>query len=66
MDLLVCFQSVFHNWGNKGHGTYDLVNEMVRIKYPLLLIIVHEVVAVGLFSFFELSLTICLMLYNHK
>ena len=32
------FQSVIHNWCNKGHGMYYPVCEMRHIKEPLLLI----------------------------
>ena len=62
------FQSVLHNWCNKGRGMCNSVCGMMHIKEPLLLIGKSSPCDGSGFplSLFEWSLTICLTQYNRN
>ena len=62
------FQSVLHDWYNKGSGMCYPLCGMVHIKEPLLLIENSSPCGSSgfLISLSEWSLTICLMPYNRK
>ena len=62
------FQSVFHDWCNKGRGMCYPVCGMVHIKEPLLLIDKSSLCGGSGFPFSlsEWSLTICLTPYNRR
>ena len=62
------FQTVLHDWCNKGRGMCYSVCGMVHIKEPLLLIGKSRLCGCSRFpvSLSEWSFTICLTLYNHK
>ena len=62
------FQTVLHDWCNKGRGMCYPVCGMVHIKEPLLLIGKSSLCGGSgfLFSLSEWSLTICLTPYNRK
>ena len=62
------FQTVLHDWCNKGRGICYPVCGMVHIKEPLLLIDKSSLCGSSRFSFSlsEWSLTICLTPYNRR
>ena len=62
------FQSVLHDWCNKGRGMCYPVCGMVHIKEPLLLIVKSSLCGGSLFVFSlsEWSFTICLTPYNRR